>query len=100
MSSASAERQIIVSDQYSIAVSSTVLSALTYDKSTQTLLIAFKSGRIYRYLGVPAQTVDDLLTAESKGRFFNASIRNRFEYQPVARGAGAGLQWTIGPSCL
>jgi hypothetical protein len=42
------------------------------------LELEFKSGAIYRYLGVPAATYRGLLGAESKGAYFNGHIRNRF----------------------
>ncbi|MGO9258090.1 MAG: KTSC domain-containing protein [Bryobacteraceae bacterium] len=45
--------------------------------------LEFRTGAIYRYLGVPAQVYKELLRAESKGRYFNQHIRNRFGYAKI-----------------
>jgi len=42
--------------------------------------LEFRSGAIYRHRGVPEQVFEELLSAESKGRYFNQHIRNRFPY--------------------
>jgi len=46
-----------------------------------TLEIEFASGDVYRYFGVPPSVHDELMRAESHGRFFNANIRDRFRYE-------------------
>lgn len=42
------------------------------------LELAFRSGAVYRYVGVPAWIYHQLLCSESKGKYFNAHIRNRY----------------------
>ncbi|WP_235809618.1 KTSC domain-containing protein [Methanofollis ethanolicus] len=42
----------------------------------------FRSGRLYRYSGVPAAVYDVLLAAPSHGRYLNASVKGRY---PCAR---------------
>jgi hypothetical protein len=59
---------------------SAVIRSFEYDAAARTLLIVFQSGRRYRYLDVPAQTVNELRSAFAKGEFFNAHIRGRFAY--------------------
>jgi hypothetical protein len=55
--------------------SSTVRSVGYHDG---ILEIEFKSG-IYQYLDVPKKVYDELLHADSHGRFFNQEIKNKFQ---------------------
>lgn len=58
-----------------------------YDPNTRTLSVWFVgSGRRYDYDDVPPATYAALQRAPSKGRFFNARIRDRFTYRWVRRG--------------
>lgn len=57
---------------------STVIESVRYDAAANTLDIAFTTGRVYRYFAVPATVHEELLAAESKGRYFNEVIRPRF----------------------
>lgn len=59
-------------------LNSTSLNAVTYLDRQALLELEFRSGTIYRYAGVPAETYRGLLLAESKGAYFNRHIRNRF----------------------
>lgn len=63
-----------------VDLNSTLLHAAIYQDQSAFLELEFRSGAIYRYLGVPAQTYQELLRAESQGRYFNQHIRNRFPY--------------------
>ena len=62
---------------------STSLKAATYQDQDALLEVEFPSGAIYRYLGVPEPVYQELLTAESKGRYFNQHIRNRFPFAKI-----------------
>jgi len=65
-------------------VSSTALRSVGYDKTNEVLEIEFQNGAIYRYFNVPQRTYDDLLAAESHGRFFVRHIRNAgFRYTRI-----------------
>jgi hypothetical protein len=66
------------------APESSSLATLSYIADQHVLEIKFRSGETYRYLDVPATDYDALLAAESKGRHFNAHIRNRFRNQHIA----------------
>ena len=59
-------------------VESTAIRFVGYDEDESCLTVTFMSGRTYRYECVPAGLVRDLLTAPSKGAFFNERIRDRF----------------------
>ena len=68
-------------------VTSASLAAVGFDSATQTLEVEFQNERIYRYYGVPYAVFADLEQADSKGRFFNSQIRNRYPYVRVGRRA-------------
>jgi hypothetical protein len=58
---------------------STVIAEIAYDPDTQTLSVWFRpSGRRYDYLEVPAVAYDALRHSPSKGRYFNAHIRDNY----------------------
>ena len=62
----------------STAVESTMLAAVAYDESQEALQLVFRSGAIYQYRGVGAERHKELLSAASKGGYFNRFIRGRF----------------------
>lgn len=55
---------------------STVVRRFDYDPAIQALDVEFVSGRRYRYAGVPGEVAQAFREAFSKGRFFNARIRD------------------------
>jgi hypothetical protein len=71
-----------------VDLKSTSLNAATYQEHSGFLDLELRSGAIYRYLGVPATTYEELLRAESKGRYFNQHIRNRFAFAKIDLGHG------------
>ena len=66
-----------------VPVSSSLLAAAAYSTGA-TLDLAFQTGAVYRYFGVPRLVFDQLIAAESKGAYFNRAIRNRFPYRRLA----------------
>ena len=62
-----------------IEVKSSVLLAIGYEQISETLRVIFNSGTEYRYTGVPIQVYRNLCNAESIGREFNRTIRNRYD---------------------
>jgi hypothetical protein len=75
-----------------VSVESATLASVGYDQGTLVLELEFRSGEIYQYLAVPPSIHRTLLNAESKGQFFNRSIRNSFSY---TRALSAGSAKTI-----
>jgi hypothetical protein len=64
------------------AMPSTSIRKTDYDAATRTLSVWFvASGKRYDYENVPPETYAAFRQAFSKGRFFNAFIRNRFTYR-------------------
>lgn len=57
---------------------STVIRVAHYDPERRVLDITFITGRRYLYHDVPRSAADAFRAAFSKGRHFNARIRDRF----------------------
>ena len=70
-------------------VESTSIYSAGYDPATSTLEVEFRNHRIYRYIGVPPEVYEALLTAESVGRYFAYNIRNDYECWRLVHRAGA-----------
>jgi hypothetical protein len=66
------------------------LRAARYQEPELVLDLEFCDGSIHRYLLVPEQTFQELLGAESKGRYFNLHIRTVFASRQVRRSAVLG----------
>lgn len=60
---------------------STVIQNFSYDSARSILTITFVSGSVYHYKNVPRKVYRSLRIASSKGRYFNRSIRDQFEYE-------------------
>lgn len=58
-----------------IPVSSSNLASVGYDYDTATLHIQFLKGGLYEYYGVPTDVYEGLLTAGSKGQYFDSVIK-------------------------
>ncbi len=64
-------------------VVSTSLASVGYEAATRILEVEFRKGRIYRYHDVGPDIVERLMTADSKGRFMNAHIRNAYRFTRI-----------------
>jgi hypothetical protein len=58
-----------------LAVSSSNLAAVGYDRASLTMHVRFKSGAVYEYTHVLPETFCDLVFAESVGGYFNRSVK-------------------------
>ncbi len=65
-------------------MTSNVIRGAWYQPDKGRLDLLLWSGRRYVYSNVPASVASDFVEAESKGRFFNARIRNCFPCRAVA----------------
>lgn len=68
------------------------INLATYDVERKLLLIDFKSGKPYIYVGVEQNVFDDLIKAESAGKFLNASIKGNYEFVRIEMPKGDGAQ--------
>jgi lysyl-tRNA synthetase class 2 len=64
-------------------VESTAIAAIDYDEERTKLQVEFASGEHYVYVGVPAEVHRSFLEADSKGRFFQAEIRDCYPFNRV-----------------
>lgn len=65
-----------------VSVKSSVVHAVRYDDWDATLEVRFKNrqGPVYTYRAVPESVYNDLLKAESIGRFLRENIFGGYEY--------------------
>jgi KTSC domain len=59
-------------------VQSSALSSVGYSKRRHMLEIEFANGAIYRYLDVSSSVYRDLISAESKARYYDTNIRKHY----------------------
>ena len=62
---------------------SSVIRSARYDPDRELLDIVFITGRRYLYHRVPAVEADGFRAAFSKGRYFNAHIRDAYDHTEV-----------------
>jgi hypothetical protein len=63
---------------------STVIRRFDYRPEARELEVLFVTGRRYVYAGVPPEEVEAFRSAFSKGRYFNAHIRDHYHYRELA----------------
>ena len=59
-------------------VSSSDLASVGYDANSQILEVEFNNGAVYQYSGVSQSIYENLMTATSKGHYFNVNIKDRY----------------------
>jgi hypothetical protein len=64
-------------------VESTAIAAVGYSKRQHILEIEFVNGAIYRYFDVPPAVHRDLMSAQSKARFYDFNIKGRYRSIPI-----------------
>ena len=62
---------------------SSVIRRFDYDPDSATLEVLFITGRRYRYVDVPPEEARAFREAFSKGRYFNAHIRDCYGYDEL-----------------
>jgi hypothetical protein len=68
-----------------LPLESKMLTSAAYDADKEILYLRFRSGDAYRYFNFPNAQYQMFLTAESKGHFFLAHIRNYFPFERLAK---------------
>jgi hypothetical protein len=59
-------------------VESSAIATIGYSKRRHILEIEFLNGAAYRYIDVPATVYRDLISAESKTRYYDSNIRRHY----------------------
>lgn len=62
-------------------VDSSAIARIGFGSDANRLVVTFNSGRSYAYFGVSPQTYGKFAAANSKGRFFNANIRDKYAFR-------------------
>jgi hypothetical protein len=66
-----------------IKVKSSNIHSVGYDTTLKVLQVEFLNGNIYQYYNVPEHNFNELLKADSKGKFLNCKISFHFRYECV-----------------
>ena len=66
-----------------VPVISKNIHSIGYDAATETLEIKFDSGAVFQYYSVPANVHAELMTAPSKGSYFDYRVKNSYRYSKV-----------------
>ena len=67
-----------------ITVESRIVATVGYDDPSSTMELEFVDGGVYRYFVVPRSVFDDLLAADSIGRFFHEYIRGVYPFERIS----------------
>jgi hypothetical protein len=62
-------------------VESSNIEAVGYIEDREILVVQFKSGATYQYLGVPYYMYEELLSAESAGKYLNSEVKGCYEFE-------------------
>ena len=60
------------------SVQSSAIAKLGYSKRRHILEIEFVNGAVYRYFDIPFSVHRDLMSAESKARFYDSNVRKHY----------------------
>lgn len=66
-----------------LPVVSSNVAEVGYDPATMTLEVAFHSGSVYQYFDVPESLYQEMLHAESVGRFLHEQIKSSYRYAKI-----------------
>jgi hypothetical protein len=59
-------------------VSSEAIASVGYESASCSLEVQFVGGGLYRYYEVPRAIYEELMSADSHGRYFMAHVRDRY----------------------
>jgi hypothetical protein len=66
-----------------VAVHSSSIHHVGYDRDTQRLFLDYEGGRLYEYFDVPDELYVRLMSATSIGRFVNYAIKPHYHYKEI-----------------
>ncbi len=67
-----------------LPVESSLIRSISYDFASSLLEVEFLDGRSYEYFDVPYSVYLEFTEADSKGSFFNQSIRDGYDHRAIA----------------
>jgi hypothetical protein len=66
-----------------VEVDSSNVAEVGHDVGTDTLVVLFHNSGMYAYDDVPRSTYDEMIAAESVGKFFNTRVKGKFDFRKV-----------------
>ena len=66
-----------------VPVSSSNIDSVGYDTENSNLYVKFIGSGTYEYANVPEHVYNDLLNADSVGKYFHANIRSSYSYKKI-----------------
>ncbi len=66
-----------------IPITSSNIKEVAYNKREKELQICFVNGSLYVYYEVPESVFENLLNAESAGKFFYNTIKNKYACERI-----------------
>ena len=64
-------------------VESSNIESIGYDSANETLEIAFLNGSIYQYFDVPQSIYEEIMSADSHGKYLAYQIKGKYRYSKV-----------------
>ena len=68
-----------------VPVNSKIIAEIGYNPETSELEVLYKKGKLYCYHHIEQATYDQLMAAESKGRYLEKHIRDRYTRHEVTQ---------------
>jgi hypothetical protein len=68
-----------------VNVISSNINTIGHDEDNSILEVEFKGGTVYEYSNVSKDVYDELMLAESVGKYFNQNIKNNFKCKRQAK---------------
>lgn len=65
------------------SVTSSNISSIGYDSDSETLEIEFLNGSMYQYFDIPEQVYQELMAADSHGKYLARNIKGNYRYSKV-----------------
>ncbi len=63
-----------------VPVVSSNIVEVGYDAGTQTMEILFNDGAVYQYFDVPQHVYESMVSADSVGKVFHATVKGAYRY--------------------
>lgn len=70
----------VLKPETSSSIESRLIKEVKYDPFMQVMTVYFWNGSEYEYIDVPEETYQELLQAESAGKYFHSQVRGKFHF--------------------
>ena len=66
-----------------VQVESSNIASIGYDSVTSTLEVEFLDGSVYQYYDVPDYVYDEIMSADSHGKYLSSNVKGTYNYSKV-----------------